>query len=113
MSRSVHHSTFTTIGDNVSCGIHANVSHDVRVGNSTTISSKVVLAGRAQIGANVWIGAGALISNGVKIGSRAKLRIGAVVIDDVPDNADFSGNFAIPHRKSLYEWANKSRIKIQ
>lgn len=88
----------TAIGAQTHVGVMANVGHDVQVGDRTTISSNVVIAGRARIGSDVWIGASATISNALSIGDRAKVRIGSIVVRDVPADADVSsGNFAIDH----------------
>lgn len=92
----------TSIGSETHVGVMANVGHDVQVGSRTTISSNVVIAGRARIGTDVWIGASATVSNAVSIGDRAKIRIGSVVVRDVPQDADVSsGNFALDHAKAM------------
>jgi UDP-3-O-[3-hydroxymyristoyl] glucosamine N-acyltransferase len=99
----------TSIGAQAHVGVMANVGHDVKVGARATISSNVVIAGRASIGSDVWIGASATVSNAVSIGDRAKIRIGSVVVRDVPCNADMSsGNFAIDHAQAMRAYAREA-----
>jgi UDP-3-O-[3-hydroxymyristoyl] glucosamine N-acyltransferase len=81
----------------------------VTVGEGATISSNVVVAGRARIGAQAWIGASATISNMVSIGERAEVRVGAVVLQDVPAGGDVSGNFARPHAANLRRFLEEVR----
>lgn len=99
--RSALRGEVTRIGQAAHIGVMTNVGHDATIGNLAAISSNCVIAGRASVGANAWIGASAIISNAVHIGVGAKVRLGAVVIRDVPDHASVSGNFAIDHAYML------------
>jgi UDP-3-O-[3-hydroxymyristoyl] glucosamine N-acyltransferase len=54
-----------------------------------------------RVGAECWIGAGALISNGLEIGGKSTVRLGAVVVKNLPPSSDVSGNFAQPHHHTL------------
>ena len=83
--------------------------HDVEVGDGATISSNVVVAGRARIGARAWIGASATISNAVCIGDGAEVRLGSVVIQDVADGGDVSGNFARGHAGNMKRYLKELR----
>ena len=86
-----------------------NVGHDVEIGEEASISSNVVIAGRARIGKRTWIGASATISNMVRIGDDAEVRIGAVVIQDVADGGDVSGNFARKHAGNIKRYLKEVR----
>jgi UDP-3-O-[3-hydroxymyristoyl] glucosamine N-acyltransferase len=97
IARSAIHGEATLIGQAAHIGIAANIGHDAVIGEAATLSSHCVIAGRAHIGARAWIGASATVSNAVRIGNEARVRLGAVVIRNVPDGADVSGNFAEPH----------------
>lgn len=101
VSRSVNYGEYTTLGDDVNIGIGVNVGHDSTVGDRSELSGRVMLAGRVNLGTDCWVGAAAVISNAITVGDRAKIRIGAVVIEDVPAGADVSGNFAADHSARL------------
>lgn len=101
IARSVNFGENTILGENVCIGIGANIGHDCQIGRNTEISGRVMLAGRVVIGEGCWLGAGAVLSNAIKVGMQAKIRIGAVVIDDVGAGADVSGNFALDHNVRL------------
>lgn len=99
--RSAIHGECTSVGRGTHIGVLSNIGHDVTVGEDATISSNVVIAGRAVVGAAAWIGASATISNRVRIGDGSEVRLGAAVVQDVPDGGDVSGNFAMPHAKNM------------
>lgn len=105
--RAVNFGSHTLLEDEVDCGVCSNVGHGVTVRQGTTLSSHVILAGRAEIGKNCWIGAGAMISNGLKIGDNSQVRLGSVVIKDLPNDSDVSGNFARPHHQNLRQSLKK------
>jgi UDP-3-O-[3-hydroxymyristoyl] glucosamine N-acyltransferase len=107
ISRSVNFLAATTLEDNVDCGIHTNVAHDSFVGSRSTLSSQVVLAGRVYVGSNCWIGASAVLSNGIRVGKNSRVRLGSVVINDLPEESDVSGNFARSHHESLRNFLQK------
>ena len=99
----------TRIGRGAHIGVMSNIGHDVEVGDGATVSSNVVVAGRARIGARAWVGASATISNMLRIGDGAEVRIGAVVIQDVPDGGDVSGNFARGHAGNMKRYLKDLR----
>jgi UDP-3-O-[3-hydroxymyristoyl] glucosamine N-acyltransferase len=107
ISRSANFLAATRLEDDVDCGIQTNVAHDSFVGSGTTLSSKVVLAGRVYIESNCWIGAGAVLSNGIRIGKNSRVRLGSVVVNDLPEGSDVSGNFARSHQESLRNFLQK------
>ena len=109
ISKSVNHGEFTDIGDDVSIGIGVNIGHDSVIGPGTDISGRVMLAGRVEVGRGCWLGAGAILSNAIEVGDGAKIRIGSIVISDVPAGADVSGNFAQDHNQRLRELAKAAR----
>lgn len=99
----------TRVGRAAHLGVMCNIGHDVEVGDAATISSNVVVAGRARIGARAWVGASATISNMVRVGDDAEVRLGAVVIQDVPDGGDVSGNFARGHAGNMKRYLKELR----
>lgn len=104
ISRAVHWGEYTTLGDHSHIGIQTNIAHDCQIGEHCNISAKVCFSGRVRVGHHVWIGAGAVLSNGVHIHDQSEVKIGAVVINDVPAQAVVSGNFASSHKKRLRDY---------
>jgi UDP-3-O-[3-hydroxymyristoyl] glucosamine N-acyltransferase len=107
ISRSVNFNAATLLEDEVDCGIQTNVAHDSFVGRGTTLSSQVILAGRVYVESNCWIGAGSVLSNGIRVGKNSQVRLGSVVISDLPDESDVSGNFARPHHETMRNFLEK------
>lgn len=105
------------IGSNAVIMMGAVINIGAAVGEGTMIDMGAVLGGRATVGAHCHIGAGAVIAGviepasatpviiednvlvganavvieGVHVGKNAVVAAGAVVIDDVPDNAVVAG----------------------
>jgi UDP-3-O-[3-hydroxymyristoyl] glucosamine N-acyltransferase len=99
----------TRIGERAHIGIRSTIGHDAMIDDEVTISSNVLVAGRARIGARAWIGASATISNTIAVGEDSKVRIGAVVVRDVPAGSDVSGNLARDHKKVMRKYMNEVR----
>lgn len=91
----------THIGASAHIGVMTNIGHDVVIGEASTLSSHCTIAGRACIGARAWIGASATVSNALNVGDDALVRLGAVVVRDVPPGGDVSGNFADAHGRTM------------
>lgn len=104
VSRSANYAEYTEIGDNVHIGHKSIIGHDCKISQGTDISAGVLISGRVKIESGCWIGASASISNACKVGIGASVRIGAVVVSDVPAGAEVSGNFAIDHRNNLIRY---------
>jgi 2,3,4,5-tetrahydropyridine-2-carboxylate N-succinyltransferase/tetrahydrodipicolinate N-acetyltransferase len=109
--------TGVTIGDHAVVMMGAIINIGAVIGNGTMIDMGAVLGGRATVGKhchigagavlagvieppsatpvvvedNVLIGANAVVLEGVRIGKGAVVAAGAVVIDDVPENAVVAG----------------------
>lgn len=109
IARSAIRGEATRVGDAAHIGIMANVGHDAQIGESATLSSHCVIAGRARIGRNAWVGASATVSNAIRIGEGARVRLGAVVVRDVPAGASVSGNFAIEHVRTLRNYLRDTK----
>ena len=106
-----------TIGDNAVIMMGAVINIGASIGEGTMIDMGAVLGGRATVGKNCHVGAGAVLAGviepasatpvivednvliganavvieGVHIGRGAVVAAGAVVIDDVPDDAVVAG----------------------
>ncbi|HEX7964187.1 MAG TPA: hypothetical protein VF651_00605 [Gammaproteobacteria bacterium] len=109
ISKSVNFGEVTDVADGVSIGIGVNIGHDCSIGADTDVSGRVMLAGRVTVGRDCWLGAGAILSNAITVGDGAKVRIGSIVIGDVPAGGDVSGNFAQDHNQRLRELAKARR----
>ena len=105
------------IGDNAVIMMGAVINIGAVIGPGTMIDMGAILGGRATVGANCHIGAGAVLAGviepasatpvivedgvlvganavvieGVRVGKNAVVAAGAVVIEDVPENAVVAG----------------------
>ena len=52
----------------------------------------------------------AIVSNGIKVKDGAIVSIGAVVVEDVEEKIQVSGNFAMPHNKFLKHFSKISKL---
>jgi len=88
----------TIIGKNTKIDNFVHIAHAVKLGQSVMIAAGAIIAGRTIIGDNSWIGPGTVVSNGLTIGKHSKVNIGAVLINSIPDDSAYSGNFAVDHK---------------
>lgn len=105
--RSVHPGFLTVIGDNTIIGISSNIGHEAQIGQNCSISSNCVIARRAKLGDGVWVGPSVTIREHTSIGTNSQIKLGSVVIEDVPANESVSGNFALNHPRHLRDYVNK------
>jgi UDP-3-O-[3-hydroxymyristoyl] glucosamine N-acyltransferase len=77
-------------------GPHANISHNVEVGEDALIVGHAQVAGGARIGRGVVIWQSAVIANGVQIGAGAVIGMNSAVRKDVRAGEVWAGN---PARK--------------
>ncbi|MBO9552000.1 hypothetical protein [Pseudomonas sp.] len=92
---------FTFIGPHSQVGIMTNIGHGAYVGEACVISGNSVIAGRSRLEDRVWVGTSASIAQGLVVGRGAQIKMGAVVVADVPAGAVMSGNFAVNHRVNM------------
>jgi sugar O-acyltransferase (sialic acid O-acetyltransferase NeuD family) len=88
--------TNVSLGEHVHINVDCTVSHDVELGDFTTLSPGVHIAGWVQVGRSVFFGTGAVVRNGnsgrkVRIGDRAVVGAGACVVSDVITDATVAG----------------------
>ena len=69
------------------------------------VSGGVVIGGSTVIGDESFIGPGAIVKDGLRIGKRASIKLGAVVINNIDDSEEVSGNFAKRHSVTLREYS--------
>jgi UDP-3-O-[3-hydroxymyristoyl] glucosamine N-acyltransferase len=109
ISRGVFPTKFTSIGDETHISLLSSVGHESIIGSRCSIAGNCLIGGGVAIEDNVIIGPSATIKDGVRIGKNSKIRIGSVVVSDVIENGDVSGNFAISHIKFLRNYAKLLR----
>ncbi len=91
----------TYIGHDVRIGPLTNIGHGSRIEDRAVIAGGTQLAGWVNVGVDAFLGPRTVVRNHTEIGARADVKLGSVVIGDVPEDTAVSGNFAIGHRKHL------------
>ncbi|TBR40138.1 MULTISPECIES: acetyltransferase [Dyella] len=86
----------TRIARHVYINVGTTISHDVCIGEFSTLCPGVTVCGNVHIGNGAFIGAGATIINGTPseplvIGDKATVAAGACVTKSVPSGAVFGG----------------------
>lgn len=94
----------TVVDDHAFVGIAATIGHEAHLERNCVVSGNCVIARRARIGEGAWIGTSAMVREYVRVGARASIKAGSVVVEDVSDGAEVSGNFAVPHRRRLMQY---------
>ncbi|WP_313698724.1 hypothetical protein [Achromobacter sp.] len=92
---------FTHIGKHSQIGIMANIGHGAYVSDACVVSGNSVIAGRSRLADRVWVGTSASVAQGLTVGESAQIKMGSVVVADVPPGASVSGNFAVNHRINM------------
>lgn len=91
------------LADHVHVNVNCSLSHDVRIGEFSTLSPRSTICGRVQIGSGVFVGAGTCIVNGsderpIAVGDNARIAAGSVVIGSVDADAFVAGVPAVRKR---------------
>lgn len=100
--------SFTVVGAGTHLSLLSSVGHESRIGRNCLIAGNVLIGGSVTVGDDVVIGPSATLKDGVKVGAGARIRIGSVVVADVPARGDVSGNFALAHTRHLRRYARSS-----
>jgi sugar O-acyltransferase (sialic acid O-acetyltransferase NeuD family) len=87
-----HISALVSLGRDVKVNVRANLMHEVKVGDFSTIAPNAVVLGRVRIGHGAYVGANATILPALSVGDGAVVGAGAVVTRNVPANATVKGN---------------------
>jgi UDP-3-O-[3-hydroxymyristoyl] glucosamine N-acyltransferase len=91
----------TTIGLRTKISNFCQISHNVTIGSDCQIAGCVQVGGGAHIGSNVQMGPNSVISNKLLIGNFSTVRLGSVVVKNIGNDGDVSGNFAKDHKITL------------
>jgi len=102
----------TIISDKVVIGGGVVVGHGASIGKETIIIDNSTIGGHCSLGENVWIGPQSVIKNRIKIGNNVHIALGSAVIEDIPDNTQVSGFFAIERLMSLKHYRDFKIGKI-
>ena len=100
IARAVFRQT-TLVGEHSRIGNGAFVSHNVQLGRRCFVGHNAIVNGNTNVGDDTWIGPNATVSNLLTIGERARISLGAVVIQSVPADTHVTGMPAIAHRRML------------
>lgn len=76
----------THIGANTKIGILCHIAHNVQIGESCMVVAENLICGSAKVSNNCYIAPGAIVENQKTVGRRSFVGMGAVVLEDVPDN---------------------------
>ncbi len=100
---------FTKIGDQAKISVGVKVGHGCIIGERTLVAGSAQLAGYNTIGNDVWIGPSTVLAHGLHIGNRAQIKLGSVVVKDVKESEEVSGNFAYTHTKRVRNFIKEQR----
>lgn len=99
----------TIIEDECKIDDLVHIAHRAHIGTRTLLVGQSSVCGSVDIGKNVWIGPKAVIVNRVSIGDNSRVLIGSVVIANINNDTEVSGNFAVPHKNNLIKWMRNSK----
>lgn len=102
-------SEFTKIGDDTKISVGVKVGHGCIIGERTLVAGSVQLSGYNTIGNDVWIGPSSVFGHGLRIGDNAQIKLGSVVVKDVKEQEEVSGNFAYNHTKRIRNFVKKQK----
>jgi UDP-3-O-[3-hydroxymyristoyl] glucosamine N-acyltransferase len=89
----------TVIGANCKVDDLVQIGHNCHIGENTLVMAGSILCGGAVLGKGCWIAPNTTIKEKVRLGDAAYTGLGAVVIEDVPENTVVVGNPARKLRK--------------
>lgn len=98
----------TVIGRGAKIGGFCNVAHNVKIGEDTILTCKVLTNGSVRIGRDCRICTGAIIGNGVTICDEVVLGIGSVVIKDIMESGIYAGS-PVKYLRPFSEWRKYDR----
>ena len=99
----------------VEIGNQSKISVDVKIGHGCKIGNRTLIAGGAQIsgynfiGDDVWIGPSSVLAHGLTIGNKAQIKLGSIVVRNVKESEEVSGNFAYNHAKRIRNFVKEQR----
>jgi len=102
-------SEFTKIGEHAKISVGVKVGHGCIIGERTLVAGSAQLAGYNTIGNDVWIGPSAVLAHGLTIGNKAQIKLGSVVVKNIKEGEEVSGNFAYTHSKRIRNFIKEQK----
>jgi len=96
----------TIISTGCKIGNLTQIAHNVELDENCLIGTRCQIAGGTKIGQRTEVWAGVTISNNRVIGKDCSIKIGSVVISNLADGAEVSGNFAVRHDMRMRQFKN-------
>jgi acetyltransferase-like isoleucine patch superfamily enzyme len=87
----VYVSSSAIIGDYVKINVGAQIHHEVKIGDNSTIAPRACLLGKVKIGSQTYIGAGAIILPKIIVGDGCVISAGSVVTKNIDDGIKVKG----------------------
>lgn len=100
----------TVIGSGTKIDNLVQVGKGTQTGEHCIIVAQVTLGNQVRLGERVTIAGQVVVSSGVSIGNRSRVGAKSVVESDIPDESDYWGVPARPHRDEKRLKANLARL---
>ena len=100
----------TRIGQGTKVGNLCQIAHNVEIGRFCLLAGRVQIGGGTKVGDRTEIWPSTVVSHKLVIGANCDIKLGSVVVTNAESGSVLSGNFAVPHEKTLREFARK-RLK--
>lgn len=97
----------TRIGRGSKIGNLCQIAHNTEIGEDCLLAGRVQIGGGTKVGARTEIWPSTILSHKLVVGAECDIKIGSVVVTNLPDGAIVSGNFAVSHEKNLRDFARK------
>lgn len=99
MHRAVFEWDATYVGDNCVIDSMTHIAHGAKVYDKVLIGSNTSLCGNCRVMDEAYLGPNVSIRNRIIVGKGAKVSIGSVATQNVPEGHIVTGNFAVEHEK--------------
>lgn len=110
VDRAVYPWDNTIIGKYVCIDSLVHIGHGVKIGARTFVAACSCFGGRTEIGSDTWVGMGVTVKNALTVGDKASITMGSVLAENVDEEKEVSGFYAIEHKKFLYNQLRSRNI---
>lgn len=111
IDRAVYPWDNTVIGEYTKIDNLVHIAHAVKIGKRNLITATACIGGRTEIGDDCWIGIGAIIKNAVSVKNKATVTMGSVLANNVRENEEVSGFYAVKHEDFLMSQYKIRKLK--